>query len=227
MKDYEAALGQIPFYRERPFLKPFVGKRYESAAHRKLLVVGESHYAPEGETFHRNVEGWYDGSTKVTEAMPLYWNCFTRRTFADFKAGRFSKAILGELGALCGAENPAEEVAFCNYFLRPAENRKSFREICTELDRKMSAENFARVRVLAALSPDVVCFASKEAIVCAEEDFPKFCGRKLWDDNGHIFYVNHPASSWWNKATRPDYFHGLTSREFFREQLSENWLLKT
>lgn len=227
MKDYEAAIEQIPFYRERPFLKPFVGKRYESAAHRKLLIVGESHYAPEGETLHRNVEGWYDGSTQVTEAMSLYWNCFTRRTFADFKAGRFSKAILGELGALCGAENPAEEVAFCNYFLRPADNSvKTFAKVCTELDRKMSAENFARV--LAALSPDVVCFASKEAIVSAEKYFPKLFGKEIWDrDNGYVFWVYHPSFGNWDRHTDDPNFHGLTSREFFREQLSENWLLKT
>ena len=225
MSDYESALGQIPFYRVRPFLAPFVGRRYASPSHRKLLIIGESHYAPEGETLHHNVEGWYDGSTKVTEALPLYWNCYTRKTFAEWNSGRFSKTVLGELGNLFQTENPAEEVAFYNYFLRPADNRQSFVKICTERDREMSAKTFACV--LKALSPDVVCFASYDAIQCAEADFPKFCGRRLWDDNGHVFYVNHPAHSWWNRATRPEYFHGLTSREFFREQLSENWLLKT
>jgi hypothetical protein len=38
---------------------PFVGDDYESSKHKKLLLIDESHYMPEGSTVHHDVNSWY------------------------------------------------------------------------------------------------------------------------------------------------------------------------
>lgn len=49
-------------------MKPFVGRNYESALHKKLLQVGESHYLLAGSIVQRDVDGWYSSPPTFIEA---------------------------------------------------------------------------------------------------------------------------------------------------------------
>ncbi len=51
---YDDLLSSIPFYQSHGCMTPFVGENYESSKHKKLLLIGESHYMPEGSIVHQN-----------------------------------------------------------------------------------------------------------------------------------------------------------------------------
>ncbi|SHK73493.1 hypothetical protein SAMN05720764_103166 [Fibrobacter sp. UWH5] len=223
----ETSLNSIPFYQTHPYMKPFVGRNYESALHKKLLLVGESHYLPAGSTVQRDVDGWYSGSPTLTEVEEGW--CNTRGT-REWLSGSYCKTLNSALKSVApfAGENAFDEVASYNYFLRPAEEQgDSIANVLTAKDREYAIRNF--IDVLEATHPDIVIMTSRLVVNCAEvDDYPKYFGGQLWHYtdrmNCKYVYVNHPSSPHWNMAERPDYFKGLTSCRFFVKFLKENWL---
>lgn len=228
---YTPSLSSLPFYKSHPYMLPFVGDEYESPKHKKLLLIGESHYMPEGSTVHHDVNSWYDGSPDLTPEE--IGNCDTRGT-RIWKSGRFGKEVDRCLNLVLPSRgNRWHQVAFFNYFLRPADYKKSFKDNYTERDCVESVRIFREL--LEILRPDLIVFTSKLAFDHAEWiDFPKVFNCGLWDytakNNMDYIFTEHPSSSWWNRIVRlkaggsDDYFRGMTPRDFFCTWLKENWV---
>ena len=167
---YDSQLLSIPFYQSHWYMLPFVGDNYESPEHKKLLLVGESHYMPKGAVVHHNDNLWYDGSLNLSDDEVRYCNT---RGARDYKSGRFGKNIdraIREVFPVVG-ENAFVEMASYNYFLRPADYRRSFKSICTERDCDEAVRVF--YAILEILKPDFIIFTSRFVFNHAEYDFNK------------------------------------------------------
>ena len=228
---YDSRFLSIPFYRSHPYMMPFVGDNYESSKHKKLLLVGESFYLPEGATVHHNANSWY-GTPMLTNDEQDW--CNTRGT-REGKSGRFGKEIDRCLNlVLPSGGNGWHQVAFLNYFLRPADCTTGIEDLWKttggeNLDREYAIKNF--IKILEILKPDLLIFLSSTVCYCAEgEDFPKYFGGNLWDWTAahgiDYCYTMHPSSPHWNKPMPANYSKakGLTSCEFFYKWLLEKWV---
>lgn len=230
---YDKLLASIPFYQSHWYMLPFIGDNYESSKHKKLLLIGESHYMPKGSTVHHDVNRWYDGIPNLSKDEERW--CDTRGA-RYYKSGQFGKNIdraIREAFPIEG-ENAFMEIASYNYFLRPADDRQSFESISTERDCEEAVRNF--YAILEILKPNAIVFTSKFAFNHAEWiDSPKYFNCGLWDYtakfNIDYIFTEHPSCSWWNRVIRMktgssnDYFHGLTSKQFFVEFLKNHWLI--
>lgn len=221
---YDSKFESIPFYKMHPYMMPFVGKNYESPEHKKLLLVGESHYLPQKSTIHRNIEGWYSGAEGITEEEQEY--CNTRNS-SENGYGKFKAPIEADLEKLF--PSGFDEIAAYNYFLRPANEGSTFREICEEKDREQAVLNFHNV--LEILSPNLIVFAGAFAFDSAEwKDYPKYMGEGLWcyAERKGIVYLpcNHPSRGGWNGPLHRGKMAGQNNSLVFLNFLRENWLLK-
>ena len=228
---YDAKFQSIPFYKTHPYMMPFVGCNYESSEHKKLLLVGESHYMPKESVVHHDENLWYDGNPDLSGEEKRW--CDTRGA-RYCKSGQFGKNIDRAIREAFPIEdeNAFVEIASYNYFLRPADDRQSFESICTERDCDEAVRVF--YAILEILKPDFIIFTSRFVFNHAEYDFNKNFNYDLWDytEKHHMNYVftEHPSCSWWNRVAKVktgssnDYFHGLTSRQFFVEYLRKKWL---
>lgn len=229
---YDSTLLTLPFYKSHPYMLPFVGSDYESPKHKKLLLIGESHYMPEGSTVHHDAVKWYNGNPVLNESERDW--CNTRGT-REGKSGRFGKEIDRCLNlVLPSGGNGWHQVAFLNYFLRPADCAMGVGNLWNSYggkreDCEQAIRNF--IKVLEILKPDLFVFLSSTVCKQAEsEDYPRVFGGNLWDWTGShgivdYIYTNHPSSPHWNQ-TMPNYgkSSGLTSRDFFCAWLREKWL---
>ena len=232
---YNLSFLSFPFYKSHPYMFPFVGDDYESSKHKKLLLIGESHYLPEGSTVHHDAVKWYNGEPVLTE-KEVDWcdTCGTRNS------GHFGPEINRCLNLVLPLGGDGwNQVAFLNYFLRPAdyqegENDKGISKLWKnyggqDLDREFAIKNL--IRVLEIIEPELFVFLSSNACTCAENvDFKKYFGGELWDwteKRGIEYcYTAHPSCSWWNRPMPENYAKagGLTSREFFCKWLKEKWV---
>ena len=225
----DSSLLSLPFYKSHPYMLPFVGRDYDSPKHKKLLLIGESHYMPAGSTVHHDAAKWYNG-TPVLNQEEQNW-CNTRGTR---ESGRFGPEINRCLNQVLASNGDGwNQVAFLNYFLRPADCTKGINDLWNSYggkseDCEQAIRNF--VNVLDVLKPDLFIFLSATACKQAEgEDYPRFFGGNLWDfteSRGiEYIYTNHPSSPHWNQPM-PRYAKskGLTSRDFFIKWLKDNWV---
>lgn len=229
---YDSRFLSIPFYRSHPYMMPFVGDAYDSPKHKKLLLIGESHYMLEGSTVHHDVNAWYNGTLELTESEQDW--CNTRGT-REWKSGRFGKEIDRCLKLVCpDVESGWQQVASYNYFLRPADDRQSIEDLWMahdgeSLDREQAIRNL--ISVLEILRPNLVVFLSSKVCKCAEtDDYPKCFGGNLWNWTAahgiDYCYTMHPSSAHWNKPMPANYTKagGLTACEFFCKWLKEKWV---
>lgn len=237
ISSYDSTLLSLPFYNSHPYMLPFVGGDYDSPKHKKLLLIGESHYMPSGSSVHHNVNTWYYGAPKLSDDERDW--CNTRGT-REGKSGRFGKEIDRCLNlVLPSGGNGWHQVAFLNYFLRPAdyqegENEKGIEILWQtsggkEIDCEFAIKNL--IQVLEILKPDLFVLLSSNVKSCAEgEDYPKYFQGNLWNwtekRNIEYCYTAHPSCSWWNRPMPAKYAKagGLTSRDFFCAWLKQNWL---
>ena len=220
----ESALSNISFYKTHEYMKPFIGKNYQSPAHKKLLLIGESLYLPSGSIINQDIENWYMNPILSDDENDY---CNTRNT-RKWKSGRFSKTIDAEIKRIYPNSdcNAFEECAFYNYFLRPANEKKSFKEICLPIDHEYAIKNLKSI--LEILKPDLFVLLSR--FVCASAEgagFFNYFGENLWDYTKKArvkyIYTNHPSRACWNNATNPAYFHEKTSSQFFCDFLKDNF----
>ena len=123
---------------------PHVVERYFED---KVLVIGESPYFPAG----ASSEGWYEGSDgALSDEEQAY---VALKDNIDKKSAKTYQRI--------GAAVPFEDIAFYNYYQRPAENRRTIGGTLTEED-EILAESTLRW-LLGAIRPEKVIVASKLA----------------------------------------------------------------
>lgn len=229
---YDSQFQSVPFYKSHPYMMPFVGDVYESSKHKKLLLIGESHYMPEGSTVHHDAAKWYNGNPVLTKEEQDW--CNTRGT-REGKSGRFGKEIDRFLNLVLPSDgNGWHQVAFLNYFLRPADCTTGIEDLWKSyggesLDRELAIRNL--ISVLEILRPDLIIFLSSKVCNCAEtDDYPKYFGGNLWDwtlARGIDYcYTMHPSSVHWNMPMPASYTKagGLTACKFFCKWLKEKWV---
>lgn len=214
-------LAELPFYKQYNQMIPHVGEKFYSGEFKKLLIVAESHYLPENSNIHLNEVKWYNSSKSDLTEKEIDWT-FTSNIFmnANHKIYHNIRKVLTEAGLDKDAKH--EYVGYMNYFLRPAKERKSISDSVSKLDREMSFDNFKNV--IDIVKPDLIIFVSKYSVLAFEEY--KINGNPVWNYTDSLgikyTYTNHPTTSWWNRATRKNYFNGRTSREHFVHFLNEN-----
>ena len=201
-----------------PELIPAVGDHYwrEDNKHKKMLLVGESNYFgdyPETVSVFKDADKWYTADTDklIPEEMKTaVGNWIDYRTFN--KVFGIMDRVLSEAGI--EHEEKLAEIAFYNYFLRPAFNdgkNKGFRP--QSIDREISG--IALSGIIDKIKPDLIIFLSKKAYV----EFTAYCARKGKEYAGiTIAHVAHPSSAWWNR------YGGSLGKKKFEDLIKANWI---
>ena len=72
-KEYLSQLTKIQHYQNYPEMIPYVGNQYDSLEHKKLLLIGESHFFPNDSTYHLNASEWYKGNHSNLNSEEKKW----------------------------------------------------------------------------------------------------------------------------------------------------------
>lgn len=202
------------FYQCYPMMEPFVGERFMDRRRPSVLLVGESHYLPKKSALHLQPEPWYGGTGDALSPDERQW-VHTRDILTDACRNRFPRkghSIWRESLRTLNAHGPrhkdfvsaAQDIAFYNFFLRPAREGKSLD--VTSQDERMANRAFEHWRQ--RLAPTVVVFLSALAYRSLHNRAP----------GTPIQAVPHPASHWWNR--RSSKYGGKTGRERFGEHIA-------
>lgn len=215
--EYEDKLDLIDHYRNYPEMKVWVGCNYSNNS-KKLLLIGESHYLKETSDYHHNPESWYAG---VSVSDKLDWGWIKTRSIIsngiDTKWKGGSKAIYRNIEralfeSLMFKEKPLTvftEVAFMNYFQRPAERTGKSINV-SQIDAKVSYGVFHSV--VNIISPNIVIFTSSLAWEHAKKHgVVEF----LKEKDVSFIRAPHPGMPWWNKASKA--YKNHTGKEHFIE----------
>lgn len=221
MEKYNEIINQIKeegIFARFKELKPFKGPNWDNDKnHSKLLLIGESNYFPnelESISNFKVAEDWYSGDKKrlIPEEMIAKVD----------NAGKieYLKGLKSTIQKLLN-KNPYFEIAFYNYFLRPAsvkiKNGKrdlGFKKDYKDLDGEVAFVAFCEV--LESLEPDIVIFAS----ALAWNKLEVFKKKYNIVNFGEIAIekVSHPSSPWWNKS------NGAHGRQLFEDLLWKYWI---
>jgi hypothetical protein len=195
-----------------PMMRPFVGNQYKSSRHKKVLVLAESHYWPEG-TVPPTVAEWYGGLHPLELNKEQFKHLNTRGVVRAHEPGggakgytRIFKNFAAEIQLADFDNDPTmcmDHVAFMNTFQRPAANRRSINGIDLEEDIKMAID--VVICVIKSLRPEFVCFASKLAWNTVGRKIES-CHSQI---NPQIRFAHCAHAAWWR-------FHKKTGREAFR-----------
>jgi hypothetical protein len=202
------------FYEQYPMMEPFVGARFRARRQPAILLIGESHYLPPTSTVHLDEAGWYRGTAEALTAIEVSW-ISTAQIVRAACAGRFKNkafSIWRNSFRTINQQGPqyedfaqvAEDLAFYNFFLRPARTGLSVR--VGPLDVEHANEAFAHW--CRELRPQLVVFLSalaRKALQPANVMLP-------------ISVVPHPASQWWYRPSRT--YAGKSGRDALAECVS-------
>lgn len=240
--EYDAELVKIPFYTKRQYMKPWVGERYESGDHRRLLLVAESHFV--GLDTRSNIDAWYDGSFSLNGYEDWCTPGITIRNAVKTNV-QLRQMLCEVLGNGISEEEAVQEIAFYDYWLRPAywnedkQKPEPFKPL--RRDRKEAIQNF--LRVVETLRPEYIVFVSWMSVRSAERDYRRFRDqpeKELWEclpKYGCSEYraFTHP-SRWENppRGRQADYYHRLgiqfedrtpySARDYCVGYLKQQWL---
>jgi len=108
-------------------MQPWIGSRYRDERHKRLLVIGESHYLPPESTIHHHPDRWYRSSQADLSDEEIRWASTTGNITGRWtRAHRIYRAIQDEIARILTERGVTPDpfalnhVAYCNYFLRPA-----------------------------------------------------------------------------------------------------------
>lgn len=219
-KNIKQKLSKIGFYQQFPVMVPFIGEYYLSDKHKKLLLVGESYYLPNETVIHHSASNWYKSKQEELDDEEVEWiNCHGLLT-CDWESN--GHQIYRELNKcifslkLDKDKRAIDEVAFTNYFQRPAEKEgESFKYFCTEEDIIQSDEILDQV--IQIIKPDIVIFVSKYAWDVG--------GQKIKEKHKNIVvdFVCHPGTGgrYWHNEEYPH------NKKKFMQLLRKNVLTRT
>jgi hypothetical protein len=118
----------LPKHLQRfPGMQPWIGDHYQDDRHKRLLIIGESHYLPEGSIVHHDPGAWYTGSQDDLSDEERKWICTAGNI--RFESNR-AHTIYGEIARVLSRTMDERglthddfvfgHISYCNYFLRPA-----------------------------------------------------------------------------------------------------------
>lgn len=211
-QDLKNQLLGIDFYQRFPMMIPFIGDYYISDNHKKMLLVGESFYFPKNSKIHLDAGKWYQASEKdlcvvegengEKEDEKEWINC---KNLLENKKWNKGHSMYINLNNSIKTTNldfkarPIDEVAFTNFFVRPAKKGKSIKEYEATSDIEIDKQKANKVleSVLQILKPDVLIFVSKYAFECVDKN--------IWGnfENMKVDFFSHPCSTCWNCYNSP------------------------
>ncbi|WP_375749996.1 hypothetical protein [Vibrio sp. HN007] len=221
-------------FKKYPRLTPWVGSKYPSG--KKILIIGESHYLPEGVTYHHDIERWYAGNEedlkndvqssciheddKLNGIKYISTSGILRARSTDMpkeKRKKFSakghaiyRNIFSSLNSVCFQKDnyldTIDHVAYYNYFQRPAEKTGGSINV-TKMDKEVAEATLKYL--LQSLKPDLVVVVSKKVGKAIKPHL---------SEHKHIVTA-HPASVWWNRKTKK----GTTGKSSFCQFLEKNY----
>jgi len=180
-------------------MKPYVGKNYSSTDIPSLLLIGESHYIPDDSELDTSPEAWYSGNSSTLSVDELYY-ISTAQIIENSRAERFSNKAhsiwrnsfleINQFGPdYDDYTRVADDIAFYNFFLRPAFTGDSL--VVTPQDVEIANEAFRAH--YETLKPTAVIFLSS-----------------LAHNNFHsnetvsipVIATPHPGCEWWNRKAK-------------------------
>ncbi len=215
-----------PNHLERfPCLMPWVGDAYADNRHKRLLIVGESHYMPKESTIQLDREAWYNKSENDLTCKERSWintqECVRENGCEEcdprFLWGKMAEQITyvsEKKGLTLGGQCVFDHVAFCNYFMIPApKTGGGMTNYVTQQDRVISEEVLRWV--ISEHAPELVLFISKLAFWNG--------GQGVVDEFGVPYEdAPHPNTTWWNRTAKA--YGGKKGCELFADFLMEHWV---
>lgn len=188
-------------YEKYPMMKPWVGSNYLSDKHKKLLVLGESHYLPRDSIKSCDVDAWYSGSGDSLDDKEEGWihtrqiiKHIVEHNYCNSAHGIFRNTAKAVNSVSCQHTNPLEamnDIAFMNFFQRPAENEGDSINV---VKKDVEVAIYVLKDVIEALAPDLIVFVSFKAA---------WYGKSIVESlNIPVAVTPHPTCRWWNKQTK-------------------------
>lgn len=206
-----------------PVLTPYVGKNYNHDHHKRILIIGESHYLPENESNKSELNKWYSSSLKTNPISDeSYIN--TAGVVSDsinnkkLQKGHtfFNNLSISINQAYQNSyeyqRNILHHIAFLNFFPRPATYGKSLNVHSLDTENGKAVLNWFILKE----KPEVVIVVSSKA---GYEAINVLRNHKL-----DSLVTAHPASAWWNREAKK--YGGKTSKLAFEEFLKEKEVFK-
>lgn len=192
------------FYTRYPKMVPYVGESYELAKKNScaLLVIGESHFLPAHSTIHKDSSFWYNSNDSCLNNEERVWistsdiiaeelrkeKAFSNKSHIIFMNGLKQINAYGpRFSDYCFC---FKYIVFYNYYLRPANESNSFRELLTAYDNEVANDYFAQM--VEKFSPNGIVFLSTLAYDC--------CNVKN-NLSIPIARAPHPGCAWWNRKS--------------------------
>jgi len=178
-------------------MRPYVGKNFRDAGTPSILLVGESHFLDDDSPQRMSPEAWYSGSSAtLTEDEITFIS--TARLLEDATANNFPKPThsiyrnpfweINEYGPrYADYRLVADDIAFYNFFLRPAVDGGSLEQELSSKDIEMANEAFSAH--YEALRPTAIVFISRLARNC--------CTASLTIP---VYATPHPGCPHWNSV---------------------------
>ena len=214
----------IKHYQNFPCMKPWIGKNYSTAEHKKLLIIGESHYLPKDSNIHLDAEAWYKKQQSELTSQEVRW-ISTSGIIKNNKDSNFKKKAHSIYRNTCSVINTnffnytpsskaIEHYAFYNFFQRPADVTGD--SICLgKIDKEVAISVFKSV--YETLEPELIIFTSSLAGKIAKQTISSI--------STPFIITPHPSCAWWNRVSKK--YNGGTGKELIPSFLKEHeWLLK-
>jgi hypothetical protein len=178
-------------------MRPYVGKHFGKTGAPALLLVGESHYLPDGSSQHLSAKRWYSSDSSTLTSVEIDWIStadilrYARSEGFSSKAHWIWKNALWEIN-----ENGpryedytrvADDIASYNFFLRPGTEGESLAVGPEDVE----LANNAFVAHYKKLKPSAVVFLSRLAYNHFRT--PAICSVP-------VIATPHPSSRWWNRV---------------------------
>lgn len=193
---FDCELDKTPHFIKFPEMKPWIGNNY-SIQQLKLLIIGESHYFAKGTEFHHDAKAWYekkfdeDLSKRQGHRVRYQISKGFGKKGAHVMYKRINKALV-ECNFV-DTDNAFKNIAYINYFQRPAENTGKSISI-NQLDKDIASETINGV--IRTLKPSLILFTSVKAYQVAKQ-CKAFKGL-----NSQYDYTAHPCSAYWNRKSK-------------------------
>lgn len=212
IKQLKNALSEIEFYTQFPTMIPFVGDYYISDQHKKMLLVGESFYFPNASTIHKDADKWYNAKQKdlgivIEDGKPekeIEWIDCDGLLRSDWSAdghAMYKNINTAIKEVLTHYHNrPIDEIAYTNFFVRPALRGLSFNEYKKygDITEDVKYANKVLENVINILAPNLLVFVSKSAFDTANKAYLNA------NPNLNVEFVCHPADPFhWPKKKYP------------------------
>ena len=206
--------------RRYPCMQPWIGRCYRDERHKRLLVVGESHYLPPESTIHHDHDRWYRSRQDDLSAEEVRWvSTIGNITGRWYRGHTIYREIRNEVARTLKESGvrpddfPLNHVAYCNYFLRPAPvSGGSMQGHARQPDLQVAEE--VLTWFILRHRPELVIVTSR---------FAGSHGEPVIREHGiPSTSTPHPGSRWWNTITRS--YGNVRGRDLFSDFLiTRHW----